>query len=71
MGSGLVERRAHAEPGLLHHMEINLGRADVAVSHQFLDGTDVGPTLEQVRGERMSEYMRSSISGQALVFNIT
>ena len=37
------------------HMSVDLGRRDVRVAQEFLDGRQVRPPLEQVGGERMPE----------------
>ncbi len=38
-------------------MGINYGRGHILVAQQLLDGADVVPYCQQVRGERMSQHM--------------
>ena len=45
-------------------MQIDLCSPDIAVSHQVLDGADVGTRLQQMRGKRVPESMRSYPFGQ-------
>src|SRR5882762_990455 len=43
---------------------VELRRREIGVSQHFLHGTEVGATLEQVRGERVSQRMRCDTLGQ-------
>ena len=47
------------------HVRVYLRRAKAAVAEQFLDTADVGPGVEQVRGERVSERMWASAAVEA------
>jgi hypothetical protein len=37
---------------------VDLGRADVFVSEQFLHGAEVCPAIEQMHGERVAQGVR-------------
>ena len=45
----------------VQHMCINHGRADVFVSHEFLDSTNIAAGLKQIRGKGMPEGMTSGV----------
>src|SRR2546430_14439090 len=36
-----IQRTPHSNPRLPHHMRVNLRRAHIFVSEQFLDGSDI------------------------------
>ena len=54
-----VERAAHAEAAAVQDVRVDHGRADVLVAQQLLDGPDVVPGLEQVRGEAVAVIPRA------------
>jgi hypothetical protein len=54
----LVERAADADAPAIEDMRIDHCRADIPVSQQFLDRTDVRARFEEVRGESVAERMR-------------
>ena len=47
------------------NVRIELGRGEVGVAEHLLDAAQVGPALEQVRGERVAEKMRVDAPGSA------
>src|SRR4051812_33838386 len=59
---GFLVRPSHV---IGRDMGINLGRGDVGVPEHGLDATEVGPALEQVRGERMPQLVRRNRLGDA------
>ena len=46
-------------------MRVNLRRRDVGMPQHRLHGSQVGPPLQQVRGEGMSQHMRRRNPGDA------
>src|SRR5215470_16872478 len=52
-----VGRARHARGPAVEHVRVDHRRADVVVSQELLDGADVAPVLEQVRGERVPKRM--------------
>ena len=52
-------------------MRVALGRADTGVAEQFLDGTEVGAGLQQVRGERVPQRMRADPSDERGLADVT
>src|SRR5512141_628106 len=45
------------------NMRVNLRRADVRVSEQFLYYTKIGAVLQQVSGEAVAEHVWSDVAG--------
>ncbi len=69
---GAVSARSRSSSGegvsgqvLARQMEVAQRRADVAVAHQALDGVDVHPGLEQVRGERVPQPVDAAVLADA------
>ena len=50
-----VQRAAHAQPGPVHHMRVDLCRRHINMPQQILDAPDVHPALQQVRREAPAE----------------
>ena len=46
-----VQRARHPAPALVQHIRVDHRRADIGMAQQLLHGTDVLPSLQQVRGE--------------------
>jgi len=46
-----------APQALLEHVGVDLGRRNVGVAEQLLDGAQVGAALEQVAGEGVTQHM--------------
>jgi hypothetical protein len=40
------------------HMRVDLGRSNIGVPQHRLNGSEIGASLEQMRGKRMSEHVR-------------
>ena len=55
----LVEWAADRQAGTVHHMAIDLGRADVLVAEKLLYGANILSVLEQVSRKAVPEHMRS------------
>ena len=55
--SNLVERTSYAAPTTVHHVGIDHGRRDIAVTEQF-HGSDVEAALQQV--EKLAALLRKS-----------
>ena len=53
------ERTLHGVAAELQHVRIDLRGLHVRVSQQFLYGADVVAALEQVRGKRMPQRVRT------------
>jgi hypothetical protein len=54
IGTEQIERRSGAGQARAGQMEVAHRRAHMAVTEQTLDGVDVDPGFEQMRGERMA-----------------
>src|SRR5512141_1678378 len=63
--SEVIERAAGAGAALAQDMGVDLGGGGVIVAEQFLDRADVGPALEQVRGETVAKGMAADVLGNA------
>ncbi len=50
-----VQRTAHPHPGPVHDVGVDLGRLDALVPEQFLDGPDIGTSLQQMGRKRMAQ----------------
>src|SRR5215510_8264146 len=60
----LVGRAPDTGRALVQDVRVDLGRADVTVSEQLLDGADVPAGLQEVGGERMPESVaRGALRG--------
>ena len=51
----LIGRASNAEPRFLKDVRIDLGRGDVLVPEQLLDGADIVALLEQASREAMAQ----------------
>jgi hypothetical protein len=56
--AGLVQQLAELIAHRLGHVGVNLRGAQTGMSEQDLDDADVDATLEQVRGEAVTERVR-------------
>src|SRR5688572_27896707 len=64
-----VEAAMYFLQSLAGHVRINLSGADTRMSEHFLDGAEVSTVLQQVRGEAVSEHVRSNILFDAATFH--
>ena len=55
--------------GRVEDVGIDHGGGDVVVSEEFLDGADVGTTLEEVGGETVAESVRGGVFGETNFLN--
>jgi len=60
-----IERTRGAGCCRLEHVGVDHGRADIRVTQQLLDCSNVGAGLEQVRGERMAQGVHGRRLGDA------
>ena len=49
---------------LLDHMRVNLRRCNLSVPQHELDGAQIGPPLQKMRGKAVTKFMRSQPSAQ-------
>ena len=47
------------------HVRVNLRRADIRVPEQFLDHSQIGAVLEQVRRETVPQHVRRDVAVDA------
>ena len=53
-----------AQPRILD-VRVDLGRRQVGMPEHHLDGAQVGPVLQQVRGKRMTQFVRRKMGSQS------
>ena len=59
-GSGEIEGAWTAGTGTFHDMQVNHGGLDAGVTHQGLDGADVGSGFEEMGGPASLRYAGAS-----------
>ena len=60
MGSHFVQWTANTRWATIEHMRIAHRRFDIAVAQKLLDGSNVRPVFEQMRGKRMTKRVTGS-----------
>src|SRR2546423_1090248 len=55
----------HRPHPLLKDVRVNLRRREIRVAQHHLDGTQIGATLEEMGGERMTQHVRAERRGDA------
>ena len=56
-----VERAAYSPPAALQHMRVEHSRADILVSQEFLDRTNVIPIFQKVRRKGVPQRMTTTM----------
>ena len=57
----VIERTFYAEFVLPENMRVNHRRCQLLVSEQILNGANILPVFEQMRGKRMAKRMRAGV----------
>ena len=58
-----VAAEVNVAPATIGDMRVQLGGAEIGVAQHLLHAAQVGPTFEQVRGERMPQQVRVDALG--------